>query len=221
MHTSVPEHSNNALDDSKIRLVSNVLMLFGLDGSGKTTLATTMISHLNSSRQVAVYARPKFGERPRKATAREVPHSHSGGKSKLGSLTRALEASLLPYLLLEHFVASYIEIGKPLREGKCVIAERSWPDTIVDLVVDFGIPYNLAKRLVRPAMFGRNECLIFLDVPCEVALARKPGPYDIQYLSRRESAYRTVARDFRARSISTNQGIWMTSNELLNLVQTE
>ncbi|UCE91531.1 MAG: hypothetical protein JSV90_09065 [Methanobacteriota archaeon] len=222
MKPRISSYDEAATGGPENRCKWRVVTLFGLDGAGKTTLAEMTVARLSSLGIDAVYARPKFGERPHKRVTTHLQPDKPSIKNRSSSFpSRMIDAVILPCLLLEHYMANAIEIAEPVGEGKCVVAERSWPDTLVDLVVDFRIPYNVARTLVRPSKSKRNECLVFLDVPRGVAMNRKPGPYDVEYLSRRESAYRTIVRDLRVHSINTSQNPQTALNEIIELLEAE
>lgn len=110
---------------------------------------------------------------------------------------RIPSVAYLYYLLFEHWIRILLRVRIPLFLGTCVVCDRYYYDTIVDIVLTFGYPYEKARALVKRFIRAPiPDVSIFLDVPAELALARKEYEYGFEHLKRREEIYSKISKDF-------------------------
>jgi thymidylate kinase len=178
------------------------VVLVGLDGSGKTTVAREICAQIRQSerfRQVRYYHwRPLLFGRAELPLPefRNVPR-----KSKLnGSLWQSLlsAARLLKNVLLWS-CAHYFRVQRNVTSGGLVVVDRYYYNYHLDPVsVRYYGPASLLDRLSRS--FPRPDVVVVLRAPMEVLLARK------QELSLEEIARQNAVldrMDFRAERVLT------------------
>ena len=185
-----------------------MICLFGIDGSGKTTISMRIVNALASAGIKATYARPKFGMNLLVKGSIDPPPYRSRGvsstsKEKAGFMNRAKSSILLIYFITKNLLAIGKEVCIPRLRRRWIVIERYWPDTMTDLVVDFGIPYKLARALSMCISMPPRAKYFFLKIEPNSAIQRKPGPYSIEYLEKRTSIYERVAVEIKATEVNT------------------
>ena len=195
-----------------------VLCLFGLDGSGKTTVAKRLVECLRKEEIDAVYAHPKLGMRT--WTSESIDNAMPIGEIRTrneSKRTRTNGSRMLAYALLaENWLTVQMRVRSQLVKGKVVVVERYWPDSLVDLVVDFSFPFESAKKMAALLQVKAPSKYFMLDVPIQVALSRKSGPYSSDYLARRDEIYRRLANAIGAARIDTQENLELTMNHVLH-----
>jgi len=163
-----------------------VLIVFeGIDGSGKTTQARTLVRRLKQEGHEAVF----FREPTRGRWGREI-RRHA---VRADSLTPEQELELFVKDRRENVVENLIPA---LEGGRVVVLDRYYYSTIA---------YQGAKGLDRERIRGLNEAfavppdlVIILDVPAEAGLVRIGGRKTRDELFEREDYLVRVAEIFRA-----------------------
>ena len=196
----------------------SVLCLFGLDGSGKTTISKRLVESLKREGFEAVYAHPKLGMRPwtSECVDAAAPIGEINGRWERGRLGRSGIRLLAYVLLAENWLTIQMKVRRQIAKGKVVVVERYWPDSFVDLVVDFGLSFEKAQKMVGLLQVSAPSEYFLLDVPVDVALTRKPGPYTSEYLSRRNALYQRLTKAIGATRIDTQEALEPTVNKMLH-----
>lgn len=197
---------------------SKLVVFFGSDGSGKTTQARSLASHLQRQgfRVIVVWIR--------------AHHSFASVLSKIlvrlgyfryvvsyGKTRRSFVIELLPGLrgffgLLEFIsVLPWIltRVKLPLLLGYVVIAERYVVDTIVNIAYFLHDPRFLrgyAARILL-AMVPKDAFLIFLDAETETIISRiekRREELDVDFIEFQRKSYASFAALLGALSINNS-----------------
>ena len=181
----------------------------GIDGSGKTTQAQTLMETLNKSgiRCHYVWARfePKL-TKPFMAIARRLflhgkdMHSNYADyiKTKRNlSKSRLLSIAYERLLLFDYFFEIFFKVRIPLMQKRVVICDRYIYDTVVsDLAVDLDYSGRKVRSVLErfSRLFPKPALTFLLDVPEEIAYKRKKDIPSMQYLKERRKIYLTVGK---------------------------
>lgn len=146
------------------------IVLEGIDGSGKTTLAARLARHLESRGRRVVRAREpggtRLGEKIRRLLL-DARHSEMTPLTEL-FLYMASRAQLLEQV-----------IRPALRSGRDVVCDRYYYSTAAYQGAAGGVGVegvlDLAERIAR---FDRPDLVAVLDLPPRTARARRSGPGD-------------------------------------------
>jgi dTMP kinase len=151
------------------------IVLDGIDGCGKTTQAARLTRSLEQSRG---------GGR----SVAGVLHLREPGGSVLGerirSLVLARELTLSPAVETLLFAAARRQmlderVGPALERGWDVVCERSNASTFAYQAVAGGLPEQQVLDLLQTwSNDPRPDLLLWLDLPADVAAARRAGPQD-------------------------------------------
>lgn len=181
----------------------------GIDGSGKTLQAEKLAGALAERGIPCAYTWCRYSPRlldPLNKLAKRLIRRRKGGSeysgftsSKRGVLRKPiigwvwLNLSLLDYLIQVRSCFRGI-----IESGKVLICDRFIYDMLADLAINFGRSGEGVARLARHPLirlFPKPDRVYFLDVPPDVAWARKKDPNvtDKQYLVDRADAYSTLS----------------------------
>jgi dTMP kinase len=161
-----------------------LIVLEGIDGSGKTTQARALIRRLRRRDRAAVF----FREPSRGRWGREIKRA----AVRAGSLTPEEELDLFVKDRREN-VARNLEPA--LAAGKIVVLDRYYFSTIAYQGAK-GIDTGRIRRL-NEAFAVRPDLVIILDIEAEAGLARIGGRKTRDELFEREDYLVRVARIFR------------------------
>ena len=105
--------------------------------------------------------------------------------------------------------------------GRGLVAERYVPDTLADLTEKFAdpdYPRRLAARVLC-RLTPRPDLILLLDLPGDVAFARKPDDFDPTILERRREVYRKLmSGDPRAVVLDATRPLEEVRHEVVTLV---
>lgn len=187
-----------------------VIALMGIDGCGKSTLSSALAADLarRGEPAVATWAmlRP-FLLRPFIAAAkfllvRKAPKSrdyaaHIAAKRAGMDKLRFAHAVYLAVMVLDYLPQAWWKVGLPRLLGRHVICDRYYHDMALDYAVtvngDAARMMHVLRLLER--LVPRTDLHYFVDVPAEVAYARKDDVPSIDYLRERVALYRTMASE--------------------------
>ena len=201
-------------------MLVSLICLFGLDGSGKTTIAKRIVESLRSEGFNVVYAHPKLGMRiwVSESVDDAVPIGEIRVRRTSEGLWRIGVILLACVLLVENWLTIQMRVKLQISRGKVVVVERYWPDSLVDLAVDFGMTFEKARRMTKPLDVRAPSEYFHLDTPTQIALARKPGPYTFEYLNRRDEAYRKLAKAIGATVVDAQETPEQIVNHVLHQI---
>jgi thymidylate kinase len=208
----------------------NLIVLMGLDGSGKTTQAELVSKWLNEKGTPAevVWMRGesyltlpilKIGKALLRAPkeAKRGDGVHAGGDyekyvSSKQSLfkNRVLRAIWRALTVFDLYLSVRFAFLKLARSTRVIVLDRYVYDTFIDIESAFGgkgteLDRLLASRLLR--LFPRPEKVILIEISPEEAMQRKDDIPSIRYLEERHGLYDRVARAVGAVRIDGTESI--------------
>jgi dTMP kinase len=190
-----------------------VLICFvGIDGSGKTTLAKSLVSSLKQKGIVCHYMHSRFQLfmfRPivwigrllflrRKGVTEDFDKYSHVKRTFFKNRFHSLIYERL--LLFEHCLQAVFKIRIPLLLGRNIICDRYIYDSVItDLAVDMSYSLKKIIRLLSACLiFCPKPNLVFLvDIPVEIANKRKHDIPSMKYLTDRKKLYLEVGRDYK------------------------
>lgn len=195
-----------------------VIVVSGMDGTGKSTHASRLFEELRGSGIPAVYRRIRFPHMlsaPLLLYARLRKRSYvvRSGEYKVGvhdfESSRILRLAFPLTLFLDLLLAILLLVRVPRALGKTVICDRFVLDTLVDLIASFGWrPQTETKWVDRFRMLvPRGSLTFFLTARPEVLIERRPELAIDPKLGERYASYARLAQREGVASISTERGL--------------
>ena len=181
----------------------------GIDGAGKTSLAESLAALLAGTGiptrvvwggYTPLLLRPIIGVAKRLMGQRDGPNTHEGNyvERKRSLLRQTILGKVyLRVLLLDYLFGSSFQVKFPGRLGKILICDRYVPDFLVNISPDLGLD-DAARRRLLSWLFRwlpQPAIVFLLDVPEEVALARKADTPSLAYLRDRREIYLKLGTD--------------------------
>lgn len=184
----------------------------GLDGTGKTTLSKKLTKFLQMKgiKCNYVYARLKpFISKPfiiigellflRKKNIFENYIEYSNIKKRATKKYPFLSSIYQRILILDYILQIFIKIEIPLLLGRNIICDRYIYDTVItDLSVDMNYSTHKVLKILRKLLylFSEPDIIFLIDIPEEIAFARKKDIPSITYLKDRRYAYLLIGNEF-------------------------
>ena len=183
-----------------------LICLIGIDGSGKTTHARSLVKEINESgiRCSYVWCRgaPKlflrFFLRLAKRTLFGRERSENGSVATYRSLkgqvfsNPVMSKIWLTMLLFDTLVQAYLGVCIPLKRGRVVVADRYIFDQMVDIAVDFRLSrFELREWSRNPVyrLFPKPDIVFVMDIDAASAHLRKTDIQSICDLAERRRVY--------------------------------
>jgi len=184
----------------------------GIDGSGKTTLAKSLVDVMEQKGIEAKYVYSRYTPiilRPLMLVGRwlflrgkdvfENYEDYTDAK-KSASKKHPFWATLYQRILLfDYFFQIFFKIKLPLLLGENIICDRYIYDTIVtDLSVDF----NCSKEDIKNSLsklsllFPTPDITFLIDLPGEIAYQRKDDVPSVDYLKERRGIYLNIGEKY-------------------------
>lgn len=189
--------------------MSKVIVLMGIDGSGKSTLSRALQAELQARgipavarwatlRPVLMLPVIKLAKAllVRKAPKAVDYEAHIAAKRSGMDKLRFAHNLYFVLMTLDYLPQAWWKVGLPRLLGKQVICDRY----VHDLALDFAITINgdparmMRALLVLERLVPRADHHYFVSVPPEVALARKDDVPSIGYLQERDRFYRAMSQ---------------------------
>jgi thymidylate kinase len=187
------------------------ICFMGIDGSGKTTLVRETIKRFQAQgvefryvwgayeltllRPLVVWGKKiLLRKRPPETYQDYLASLHTVGKSRL------LSVGYQAAVLLEYLGQILFKVWLPLMRGQNIISDRYIFDTLISAKVNLNLTEAAMFRTMRVLLrfLPAPDRLVFIDVPEEVAYARKTDTPSLDYLRVRMPLYQKVAAAHRA-----------------------
>jgi len=212
---------------------NSFICIIGIDGSGKTTLASTVAQELYSRDKDYIYV---YGlmtpalTKPLLSVGRRI---FTSGKSKKKNYKGFLEAKKkgmkkYPFLYLLYrgitFVDCYPQvfwkISIPLLKGKKIVSDRYIYDLLVDMELNSESNVSRIKKSLGAyfRVLPKPDKVYLLDVPPEVAISRKSDIPDIHYLQVRRYLYQSLADDLNMIILDGAKPIETLSGQIISSI---
>lgn len=187
-----------------------ILICFtGIDGSGKTTLASGLMGELHKmgiqmkyvwGAHNIVFLRPLVlfmktrSNRPKKATGR--PEHYKGIRKIIQNPLLAIPYQI--FVMIEYLLQILIKVRLPLITGKNVVCDRYVYDTVINLAVNLQYSQERFKTMLRCLLnlCPKPNLVIFVDLPEEIAFIRKNDIPSQGYLAIRRKFYRQISKEY-------------------------
>ena len=181
-----------------------LICITGIDGAGKTTLAKSAVEALQEAGTPASYVYGRtypLVSRLLMAVGRAVflrkkdiwgdYQDYERGKQSV------IRNPLLAWgytvaILLDYYLQIWLKLGPYLFSRRTILVDRYIYDTVInDLSAHLGYTLDQTMRAIErgPRLLPRPELLILIDLPEEVAFARKDDIPHIDYLRARRGLY--------------------------------
>jgi thymidylate kinase len=188
------------------RNVKGTLVCFvGIDGSGKTTLANSLIANCKRHGITCRYVWGGFNSsftvfKPLIAIAKStvfrgnrfMEQSRTRGRV----VTNTLLSTIYQYLMLVDYVfQAFFKIRVPLAFGRNVVCDRYIYDLVASIAVILGYSSPRAHNLLDRSLAAlpRPHVVFLVDLPVELALKRKDDTIAVDSLPRRREIYLQMA----------------------------
>jgi dTMP kinase len=190
------------------------ICLMGLDGAGKTTLVKEIMKRLAAQgidfqyvwgayeltllRPLVIWGKKILMKNRQPKTYQDYLASlHTVGKSRV--LSMGYQAAVL----IEYLGQILYKIWLPLRRGRNIISDRYIFDTLISVKVNLNLTEAAMFRGLRVLLqfLPAPDRIIFIEVPEEVAFARKTDTPSLDYLRVRKPLYNKVAATYRALTV--------------------
>ena len=185
----------------------------GIDGSGKTTLAKSLVDAMEQKGVEAKYVYNRYTPvilRPLMLVGRwlflrgkdifENYEDYADAK-KSASKKHPFWATLYQRILLfDYFFQILFKIKLPLLFGKTIVCDRYIYDTaITDLSVDMNYSKDKAVNLLNNLLhfFPEPDITFLIDVSEDIAYQRKDDIPSIEYLKERRKMYLDVGKAYK------------------------
>jgi len=181
------------------------ICLTGIDGSGKTTQARSLVDWMKGHEITCRYVWNRFEPHMLKPFLlilnkifmhkKAVSSCHT--KKNMLIKHSSLAVIYKYFLLLDYFLQIYKRVTLPLLFGTSVICDRYIYDTIVDIALIFNYSYEqMNELLVNSFRFISCPDLVFLvDTPESIAYQRKDDIPSLDYLIQRREVYQKLAKE--------------------------
>ncbi len=218
------------------RITASMLVLSGLDGSGKSTQTALLAERLRAEgvRAQAVWNRwdPRISA-PFIRTARKYLRARERvGDGDYRSFTEAKrrrmksgwKRSLWQFMVWsEYALQVHGRLFLHLLRGTKVICDRYVYDTLIDIAINFSVPAEDLEELTNHPLlsfFPKPGLVIFIDIDPLVGAGRKSDGTPAAYLADRRAYYTAMARILRAPLVdgsapveSVSRTIWELTRE--------
>ena len=185
-----------------------LIVLCGPDGSGKTSLSRLLVGMLKDDGYEVQYVWCRFESGILAfwlgILGKILQPSEKAGQDYEKRMKRKHDIFYLPvirwlylaYVLLAYMREIHTRIGRPHRAGKAIVSDRYTYDTAIDLWIDFGMRHDYLATMVSlvDKLAPVPDLILVVDVPADVALARKSDIPTLEYSSERRAGYLQLAR---------------------------
>lgn len=155
----------------------------GIDGSGKTTISISFLDKMQENEIEFNYVWCKFGSYNSVLSKllnnlsflilkKDKNNLDFPGKSEIKKNT--FSKIYMYFLLFIHYIDLLVKVKLKILLDKNIICDRYLTDTIVDLILEFGLTYDDASKLVNKLFFApKPDLQFYINIPVDIAYERK------------------------------------------------
>jgi dTMP kinase len=207
-----------------------LIVLMGLDGSGKTLQANLLAEWLNSrgvTAEVVWMRGESYITAPLIRLGKAALHSPRESKRGEGIADRPsyeryteskksmfrnplLRAVWRSTTLIDHYISFRRALGRLSRDVTTVILDRYVYDSVIDIDSAFGSGGQETERLMASPLlrlFPQPDRVVLLDIPPAEAMKRKDDIPSVEYLESRHPVYRAIAEMVGAATVDATASI--------------
>lgn len=191
-----------------------LISLSGIDGVGKSTLASWIQKHLAEDYGLhSHYVWCKFGDHPLSRYRLERFVKQGGFNKPKPARRRSKPTPSYLYrayggmFLALHLAQIAITVRGLLKRKKIIVCDRYIFDTMVDLEQELHYSTAQVHSLLAASWIPQPDSKFLLDLPEQVAFARKPDSDSIEFLRERRALYLHVANEYKLNVIDASQSI--------------
>lgn len=188
----------------------SLIVLTGIDGSGKTTQAQLLVETLKKEGMIVSYVWARWEQilvKPltkswKSGLKKDTGNSDSRAKINKSKKHELLRNPFLRWLWLAAFFLDYglqilVKVRFRLMKKGLIVSDRMFYDSAVDQAINLGgrknwLLDNLDSAWMR-LIFPEPDIVMYIDCPEEVAFKRKVDAPDLEYLSDRRQLYKYLA----------------------------
>ena len=190
-----------------------LIVLTGIDGSGKTTQAEMLVDALSESGLEVSYVwarweqrlvRP-FTKKWKRKIEKDTGHSDGRAIKNKPKKQKLLSNPYFRWLWLSAFFIDYglqilFKIRFKLICDRVLVSDRMFYDSVIDQAVNLGsnkdwLLDNLDSAWMK-VIFPEPDMVFYIDLPGEVAFSRKDDAPDVEYLTDRRELYKYLAEKY-------------------------
>lgn len=209
----------------------NVIYIYGLDGSGKSTVCKRLVELFNKKGIRATYKWMRFNHyfsKPINAIARLIGLSYykiyrDGTKIGYHCYYKSRFISIAYYIstFIDTVIASSIKIWlSQFINKRTLVIDRFVFDTIVDLAIDTKDPNLLSNHWGRlfSKLLPAYTVTIYLGINDDVVLRRRPDTKWDENSSFRKDLYEKINNIYGGYKVSNNGAIEVTAKKIVSLI---
>lgn len=204
--------NTTAAPADKLKTISSTFICFvGTDGAGKTTLAKAFSAKQRETYQVAYQyidtgayytyilgMMRKVMEKFRPKTDNTTESARPRRAKKPTGIKRLRKTLYSIALLIDYAFTIFIKVNLPLLRGRNIISVRYIYDIAIKIRIFFDLDDAQTHAIIRrfTAVFPTPDHLFLIDIPEEVAFARKDDIASITYLLDRRQLYYRIMQPY-------------------------
>ena len=185
-----------------------IVHIMGIDGSGKTTIGQAVVaqfaregkrtSYLYAQHTPALLKPLKWLARVALFRAHQPSDDYAGYRQHKSSFVK--RHPLLSWLyaaiwVTDYVVATWWRLARARLSGGTLVVDRYYPDVAVNVseMLDYSVTRMISLIRLMGVLLPSSQMTLWLDLPEDVAFARKSDIPSIQYLVERRARYRHAA----------------------------
>lgn len=168
-----------------------LVCVLGIDGSGKTTLTSSLKSRLEAGGRKTAYVWcgwRSFESLPGRAMKKLLRRSDRRAAATTG---RGSSRAIYPFAIVDYLLNTLPRLRRELRRNEFIVSDRYVYDVTAAFVAAAGTRPT-RKYTFFHRFYPTPDHLFYIDVPADVAMARKEDVPSRDYLLALQDVYRQV-----------------------------
>lgn len=210
------------------------ICITGIDGSGKTTVCSELITTLNNIRLKYDYVYcgwRRFDSlilapfiifiRKTKKNDRQNVRNNLENNDLGNGLKHSFPNIFQNMVLVDYFFKILFNIKIPLILGKKIVCDRYAYDVMISLGIDLGYSDEKILSLLKRFMYliPKPDIIFLLDVPEEISFMRKDDIPTRDYLSRHRQIFLNLCGEYRMIKIDSRKNLNDINNIIFDILE--